>query len=463
MYLNRKFINSTNMTMTNDRTSGPKKDLSIILSIVFNRIATRSYDIFSNFAMSMRRVSFHTLGCKLNFSETSTIARRFAEGGFVRTEGRGADVCVVNTCSVTAQADKKCRNLIRRLAAENPGAIIAVTGCYAQLCPEAVGAIEGVDLVLGNDAKGELFERVAALAGKGLAACEAGELTGFFAAFSSGDRTRAFLKVQDGCDYRCSYCTIPRARGASRNIPIADVVAQAREIAAAGQREIVLTGVNTGDFGRTTGESFADLLRALEEVEGVERYRISSIEPNLLTDEIIALTAAGGKFQPHFHIPLQSGSDRILGLMRRRYTTATFAARVAAVREVMPEAFVGVDVIVGFPGETDEDFEQTVRFLERVAPSFIHVFPYSVRPGTPAAEMAGQVAPQVAAARVARLTALSERLHGDFCARNAGRRARVLWESTRRGGMMGGFTENYIKVSAPWDGALVGTVTEVII
>ncbi len=284
----------------------------------------------------------------------------------------------------------------------------------------------------------------------------------FFPAYSSGDRTRSFLKVQDGCDYHCSYCTVPLARGASRNIPITSLVDSAREIAAAGQREIVLTGVNTGDFGRTTGESFLDLLRALDDVEGIERYRISSIEPNLLSDEIIAFTVASSKFQPHFHIPLQSGCDRILGLMRRRYTTEKFAERIAKVREKMPEAFIGVDVIVGFPGETDDDFEQTAAFLEHIRPAFLHVFPYSVRPGTPAAEMSGQVPPQVAAVRVKRLTELSDRLHGEFCAQFEGQPVRVLWESTEKDGMMSGFTENYVRVCAPWDISKVGTVENVV-
>lgn len=451
----------------------------------------------------MRHVSFHTLGCKLNFSETSTLARLFEAAGYVRTTAQGADVCVVNTCSVTEHSDRKCRNLIRRLVRENPGAVIAVTGCYAQLKPDAVAAIEGVDLVIGNDIKGEVLERVEAALAKrafdrgkdkqyfnycgpsagnftpGVAAlrfglqtglpnhlpgiCDPGKTGDFFPAFSSGDRTRTFLKVQDGCDYGCTYCTIPRARGASRNIPIAEIVATAHGIAASGQREIVLTGVNTGDFGRTTGESFLDLLRALDAVEGIERYRISSIEPNLLSDEIIAFTATSGKFQPHFHVPLQSGCDRILALMRRRYNTSMFAARIAKVREAMPESFIGIDVIVGFPGETEEDFRRTFDFLEEIRPAFLHVFPYSVRPGTPAADMPGRVDPKTAAARVKALTELSDTLHGEFCGGFVGRRVRVLWESTVRGGRMSGFTEHYVRVSAPWDASRVGIVDEVVI
>ncbi|WP_300720478.1 tRNA (N(6)-L-threonylcarbamoyladenosine(37)-C(2))-methylthiotransferase MtaB [uncultured Alistipes sp.] len=415
--------------------------------------------------MQQRRVNFHTLGCKLNFSESSTFARQFEQGGYVRVApDEEADICVINSCSVTEHADKKCRNLIRKLHRRNPQAIIAVTGCYAQLKPQEIAAIEGVDLVLSNNDKGELYRRVTELAGKGRAqvySCETDELTNFFAAFSSGDRTRTFLKVQDGCDYCCSYCTIHYARGSSRNMPIADLVAEARQIAAAGQKEIVITGVNTGDFGRTTGEKFIDLLRALNEVEGIERYRISSIEPNLLTDEIIAFCAASPKFQHHFHIPLQSGSDRILGLMRRRYTTARFGERVEAVRRLMPDAFIGIDVIVGFPGETEADFRTTYDFLERLAPAFLHIFPFSERPGTPAVDFPGKVQSSVATRRVEELEALCARLHGDFCARGTGTEADVLFESTRRGGMMFGFTGNYRRVKVPYDAARVNTVCRV--
>ena len=412
-----------------------------------------------------RRVSFHTLGCKLNFSESSAIAREFEQGGFVRVAPDAeADICVINSCSVTEHADKKCRNIIRKLHRRNPSAIIAVTGCYAQLKPNEIASIEGVDIVLSNNDKGNLYKRVVELSEKGRAqvfSCETSELTSFFSAFSSNDRTRAFLKVQDGCDYKCSYCTIHYARGSSRNIPIADIVAQAEKIAAAGQREIVITGVNTGDFGRTTGENFIDLLRALDKVEDIERYRISSIEPNLLTDEIIEFCAASSSFQHHFHIPLQSGSDKILGLMRRRYTTERFAERIASVRRAMPDAFVGIDVIVGFPGETDEDFMSTYRFLERIRPSFIHIFPFSERPGTPAVDMPGKVQPSVAAERVQRLEELCARLHREFSENALGKTCKVLFESTMRGGYMFGFTGNYIRVRAPYDRGLINTVCEV--
>lgn len=415
--------------------------------------------------MQRYRVSFHTLGCKLNFSETSALAREFAEGGYVRVGAtEQADICVVNTCSVTEHADKKCRNLIRRLHRRNPSAIIAVTGCYAQLKPQELAAIEGVDLVLGNNFKGDLFRHVAAMQQKGAAhvySCATEELTRFFAAFSGGDRTRAFLKVQDGCDYKCAYCTIHYARGASRNPPVAELVDEARRIAAAGQREIVITGVNTGDFGRTTGERFIDLLRALDGVEGIERYRISSIEPNLLTDQIIDFCACSPKFQHHFHVPLQSGCDRILALMRRRYTAVRFAERIAAVHSRMTDAFIGIDVIVGFPGETDADFRATYALLEEITPAFLHIFPFSERPGTPAVDLPDKVPAAVAAERVARLEALCRRLHGDFCRSAVGTTDEVLFESTMRGGMMYGFTGNYRRVKAPYVREAIGTIRPV--
>ncbi len=412
-----------------------------------------------------RRVNFHTLGCKLNYSETSTLAREFEEGGFVRVAQRDeADIAVVNTCSVTEHADKKCRNVIRRIHRQSPNAIIAVTGCYAQLKPNDIAAIEGVDLVLSNNDKGELYRRVVELKGKGTAAvysCSTQELTSFFAAFSSGERTRAFLKVQDGCDYKCAYCTIHYARGASRNQPIADIVAEAEKIAALGQREIIITGINTGDFGRTTGEKFIDLLRALNAVDGIERYRISSIEPNLLTDEIIEFCAASPKFVPHFHIPLQSGSSEILALMRRRYTAERFEARIAKVREMMPSAFIGIDVIVGFPGESEVHFEQTYDLLARLRPAFLHIFPFSERAGTPAVDMPNKVAPSVASQRVARLEALSDELHREFLSAAIGTEEPVLFESTIKGGMMFGYTPTYRRVRAPFQRAMIGKICNV--
>lgn len=439
---------------------------------------------------SLKKVCFHTLGCKLNFAETSTLAREFIGGGFKVVSGKEeADVCVVNTCSVTEHADKKCRNLIRKLIRENPGALIAVTGCYAQLKPDDIAAIEGVSIVAGNNGKGGLFEKVSVmLSGKpGLGnaakeflpcrtsasgkacgpdgplvyACGRGQVSGFFPAFSTGGRTRAFLKVQDGCNYKCSYCTIPYARGESRNLPVAELVAQAEQIAAGGQKEIVITGINTGDFGRTTGESFACLLKALGSVAGIERYRISSIEPNLLTDEIIAITAGNGKFMPHFHIPLQSGSDTVLGKMRRRYTTAVFAERIESVRRALPDAFIGIDVITGFPGEDDKEFRTTYDFLENLAPSYLHVFPYSERPGTPAVDFPGKISKNVSAERVKALTSLCGKLHREFTGRYIGRKVPVLFESTVRNGVMSGFSDNYIRVKTLYDRSSVNEIRTV--
>jgi threonylcarbamoyladenosine tRNA methylthiotransferase MtaB len=332
------------------------------------------------------------------------------------------------------------------------------------LKPYDVAAIEGVDIVLSNNDKGDLYKRVTELGVRGRAqvyACDTEEITRFFASFSSGDRTRSFLKVQDGCDYKCAYCTIHYARGSSRNMPIADLVAEAREVAASGLKEIVITGINTGDFGRTTGEKFIDLLRALNEVEGIDRYRISSIEPNLITDEIIEFCAVSPKFQHHFHIPLQSGSDRILGLMRRRYTSERFADRIAKIRSLMPDAFIGIDVITGFPSESEADFERTRTLLERLAPSYLHVFPFSERPNTPAVDMPDKVPASVSTARVAELEALCDRLHYDFCARAVGTTADVLFESTVRDGMMYGYTGNYIRVKAPYDREAVNRICAV--
>ena len=415
--------------------------------------------------MRQKRVSFHTLGCKLNFSESSTLAREFERGGYLRVEpSEMCDVAVINSCSVTEHADKKCRNIIRKIHRRNPNAIIAVTGCYAQLKPNDIAAIEGVDIVLSNNDKGDLFRRVEELNSKGeteVYSCSAADITRFFAAYSSADRTRSFLKVQDGCDYKCAYCTIHYARGSSRNIPIADIVAEAKEIAAAGQKEIVITGINTGDFGRTTGEKFIDLLRALDSVEGIERYRISSIEPNLITDEIIEFCAASPKFMPHFHIPLQSGSTRILGLMRRRYTAEHYKERIAKIRSLMPDAFLGVDVIVGFPGEGEEEFMETYRLLESVEASFLHIFPFSERPGTPAVTMPNKVQSRISTERVSRLEELSDRLHKQFAEKYLGGVRTALFESTEHDGMMYGYTDNYLRVVVPYDASKVNTITAV--
>ena len=415
--------------------------------------------------MQEKRVSFHTLGCKLNFSESSTLAREFERGGYKRVEpSEPTDVAVINSCSVTEHADKKCRNIIRKIHRRNPNAIIAVTGCYAQLRPEAIAAIEGVDIVLSNNDKGDLYKRVVELKERGKAevySCSVENLTRFFAAYSSGDRTRSFLKVQDGCDYKCAYCTIHYARGSSRNIPIADIVAEAKEIAAAGQKEIVITGINTGDFGRTTGERFIDLLRELDGVDGIERYRISSIEPNLITDEIIEFCAQSPKFVPHFHIPLQSGSTRILGLMRRRYTAERYRERIAKIRELMPDSFLGVDVIVGFPGEGEEEFMETYRLLEEVGASFLHIFPFSERPGTPAVDMPNKVQARISTERVSRLEELSAKLNRAFTERFIGSEREVLFESTNHDGLMYGYTDNYLRVSIPFNEAAVNNICRV--
>lgn len=412
-----------------------------------------------------KRVAFYTLGCKLNFSETSAIARQFEAKGYSRVSAdEQADVYVINTCSVTQHADKKCRQAIRKFIKRAPDAKIAVIGCYAQLKPDEIASIEGVDLVLGANSKFNLPELLDIRSEDdvpGIYSCDIEQVDRFFPAYSSGDRTRSFLKVQDGCDYRCTYCTIPLARGKSRNMPIADIIRQANEIAEKGIKEIVLTGVNTGDFGKSTGETFPDLLRALDGVEGIERYRISSIEPNLISDEVVQLVADSSKFLPHFHIPLQSGSNRILGLMRRRYRRELFADRVNKLRELMPDAFFGVDVIVGFPGETPDDFEDTYRFLEQLQPSFLHVFPYSVRLNTPAARFPNRVDAFEITRRVSRLSQLSEQLHRSFYLSAIGSVHRVLLESTHRGELMLGYTENYIKVAIPFRKNRIGQIVKV--
>ena len=415
--------------------------------------------------MEQKRVSFHTLGCKLNYSESSTLAREFERGGYLRVEpSEPTDVAVINSCSVTEHADKKCRNIIRKIHRRNPNAIIAVTGCYAQLKPNDIAAIEGVDLVLSNNDKGDLFRRVEELKQRGEAevySCSVEDIKRFFPAYSSADRTRSFLKVQDGCDYKCAYCTIHYARGSSRNIPIADIVAEAEEIAALGQREIVITGINTGDFGRTTGERFIDLLKALDRVDGIDRYRISSIEPNLITDEIIEFCASSPKFVPHFHIPLQSGSTRILGLMRRRYTAEKYRERITKIRELMPDVFLGVDVIVGFPGESEEDFMETYNLLEDVGASFLHIFPFSERAGTPAVTMPNKVQSRISTERVARLEELSAKLHKSFSERFLGEVREVLFESTDRSGKMYGYTDNYLRVSVPYNTKYINQICKV--
>lgn len=414
---------------------------------------------------SKKRVAFHTLGCKLNFSETSTMARQFAELGFERVAASAkADVYVINTCSVTEHADKKSRQAISKFKKLSPNAFIAVVGCYAQLKPEELAKMEGVDLVLGTNEKANIPQYIGEHQPKAKAkiySCEVDMINDFFPAYSSADRTRSFLKVQDGCDYHCTYCTIPLARGKSRNIPISQVVEQANEIARLGVKEIVLTGVNTGDFGRTTGEKFLDLLKELERINGVERYRISSIEPNLITDEIVDFTAQSGKFLPHFHIPLQAGSNRILGLMKRRYNREKFAERILKIQETVPSAFIGVDIIVGFPGETNEDFMHSYKLMEELNPSFLHVFPYSERPGTPAVNLPGKVRSAVKTERAAKLHELSINLHNNFYQKNIGHTDEVLFESAKKKDLMYGFSRNYVKVEYPYKKELIGKIVGV--
>lgn len=500
------------------------------------------------------RIAFLTLGCKLNYAETSTYERGFVANGLeVVPWEEKADVYLINTCSVTERAEKKCRNVIRKMHRTSPGARIIVTGCYAELRRNDLLAIDGVSLVFGAKEKSRVVPDTMELilnsgsdgtaspsalrapsrpacggppvheatgghgAGNAITAASTATKTvthhgsrtneaidintvleqplpsmngssdlvpmsaaeykeiskDTMAAFSSEERTRSFLKVQDGCNNFCAYCTVPYARGNSRNIPISEVLEQARRIAGAGIKEIVITGVNTGDFGRTTGESFLDLLKRLNDVEGIERYRISSIEPNLITEDIVDWIASGTKFQPHFHIPLQSGSDTILKRVGRRYTTEFFADRIDYIRSRMdpkagqddkPFVFFGIDVIAGLPGETEELFEETYSFLkDRVRPAFIHVFPYSRRPGTVAAGWKDQVKDAVKTERVARLEALCGGLHTAFVERNRGRRSQVLWESDERDGMMGGYTGNYIRVERTYDPALVNMVEDITI
>lgn len=402
-----------------------------------------------------KKAVYYTLGCKLNFAETSTIGKTLKDAG-IRTvrKGEKADIIVVNTCSVTEVADKKCRQAIHKLVKAHPGAYVIVTGCYAQLKPDTVADIEGVDLVLGAEQKGDLMKYLVTLekSAHGEAITTATkDIRKFSPSCSRGDRTRYFLKVQDGCDYFCSYCTIPFARGRSRNGSISDLVQQAKEVAAEGGKEIVLTGVNIGDFGKTTGETFFDLVKELDKVEGIERYRISSIEPNLLTDEIIDFVSTSKRFMPHFHIPLQSGCDEVLKLMRRRYDTELFASKIRKIKQLMPDAFIGVDVIVGTRGETPEYFEKAYDFIKSLDVTQLHVFSYSERPGTLALKIDYVVSPEEKHARSQRLLELSDIKLKEFYARHNGMEAVVLAEHSKPGMPMHGFTDNYIRVEL--DGA----------
>jgi threonylcarbamoyladenosine tRNA methylthiotransferase MtaB len=411
-----------------------------------------------------KKVAFHTLGCKLNFAETSTISRLFPVEKFERVPANSkADIYVINTCSVTDTADKKCRQAIKKFINLSPGAFIAVVGCYAQLKPLEISAIPGVDLVLGTNEKFNISDYVTGFEKRPEAevySCDLASTDSFDTSFSLGDRTRSFLKVQDGCDYGCSYCTIPMARGRSRNPKISILTCEAEKIAGSGIKEIVITGVNIGDFGKSTGESFADLLKELIKTEGIERFRISSIEPNLLTDELIEMSAKSEKILPHFHIPLQSGCNKILGLMRRRYTREIFADRVKMVREKLSFAGIGADVIVGFPGETLSDFDETYSFLEETPLSYLHVFTFSERPGTSAEQMNEKVSQGEKNLRSKRLIALSKKKNMEFIKFNIGTETDVLFERARSEGLISGFTSNYIRVEHPWQSRLAGRIVK---
>lgn len=411
-----------------------------------------------------KKAAYYTLGCKLNFAETSTIGRALLAQGIrsVRPQEE-ADICVINTCSVTELADKKCRTMIRKAAREHPGAFVIVTGCYAQLSPEEVADIEGVDLVIGAEKKLDLAEYLDLSSSKPSSASiihsRTKDIRSFRLSSSSDERTRHFLKVQDGCDYHCTYCTIPKARGRSRSGSVSEIVAEAERIASVGGREIVLTGVNIGDFGRGRGEDFFDLIRALDEVEGIERFRIGSIEPNLLTEEIIEYCARSRRIAPHFHIPLQSGSDEVLRLMKRRYDTELFRSRVALIQELLPQAFIGIDVIVGTRGEEARYFEDCYRFLESIPFSQLHVFSYSEREGTAALSIDHVVSPQDKHRRSQRLMQLSEERLKAFYRSNLGRELTVIWEHGNYNGLMMGHSENYIRVAQPYDEEAIGTTT----
>jgi len=406
-----------------------------------------------------KTVAFGTLGCKLNFSETSTIARSFTEMGFKRVDFKEkADIYVINTCSVTDTADKKSRSFIRQVAKHNPAAFIVVTGCYAQLNPDEIASIEGVDLVIGSNDKFNIKNYLDDLekhSQSELHTCSYNEISDFQHAFSYGDRTRSFLKVQDGCNYFCTYCTIPIARGKSRNPSISSLIEEVNNVTSRGIKEICLTGVNIGDFGHSTDESFIGLLKALDQVESVGRIRVGSVEPNLLTDEIISFIAGSRRIAPHFHIPLQSGTDTVLKLMKRRYSTALFAQRIEKIRELLPFAFIGVDLIAGMNGETDELYRKTYQFIENLDISELHVFPYSERKNTMALQIAGSIPMEERRRRANELIGLSEKKLRDFYNKNIGQEAIVLFENEKSKGIMQGWTENYVKVEIPYQPELV--------
>jgi len=420
--------------------------------------------IFSD-TLENKKAAYFTLGCKLNFAETSTIGKILAEKGIRKAvAGEQADICVINTCSVTELADKKCRQAIRRMSKQHPDAFVVVTGCYAQLKPEEVSDIEGVSLVLGTEQKLDILKFLEDLYPDKnkheIAVSQAKDIRAFTPSCSADDRTRHFLKVQDGCDYCCTYCTVPFARGRSRNGKIKDLVEMARQAGVSGGKEIVLTGVNIGDFGKTTGETFLDLIQALDEVETIERFRISSVEPNLLTDEILEFVAQSKRIAPHFHVPLQSGSDDVLKLMKRKYDTSLFASKIYKIKELMPDAFIGVDVIVGMRGETDAYFEDTKQFIEKLPISQLHVFTYSERPDTQALKIGHVVELKVKQQRSKQLLDISARKWREFYLSQQGKEKSVIFEHTRKGKKMYGFTENYVRVEADYDSRMTNKIVK---
>ncbi|MDA9968062.1 tRNA (N(6)-L-threonylcarbamoyladenosine(37)-C(2))-methylthiotransferase MtaB [Salibacteraceae bacterium] len=414
-----------------------------------------------------KKVAFYTLGCKLNFSETSSIAKSFNEQGFATVDfSDHADCYVINTCSVTDNADKKCRNIVRKALRTNPTGFVIVVGCYAQLKPEEIKSIEGVDLVLGAEEKFNALDHIGSLDKNesGIALYDKiGKVKEFFPSFSSGDRTRSFLKIQDGCDYFCAFCTIPLARGRSRSNTVKETIKTANEVALTEAKEVVITGVNIGDFGKGTAETFYDLVKELDQIEGIDRFRISSIEPNLLSDEIIDYVSTSKRFVPHFHIPLQSGSDNLLVAMRRKYLSDLYRNRVGLIKKLMPDACIGVDVIIGFPGETDQEFQTTYDFLIELDVSYLHVFTYSERDNTTAVRLDDVVPMETRNKRSKMLRILSAKKKRKFYESQIGTEHTVLWEATNEEGFMTGFTENYVKVQTPFDAAKVNKTEKVFL
>lgn len=414
----------------------------------------------------MKRIATHTLGCKLNFAETSHLVRQFVEAGYAPVDfHQQADLYIINTCTVTATAEKKCRNIIRQAVATNPDALVAVIGCFAQNAANEISSIPGVDIILGNDKKHDLFSIVEQHLDNTSRhqpyRSQCADPADFTLSYSIGDRTRTFFKIQDGCNYFCTYCAIPYARGRSRSASIAETVAMARKIASEGAKEVVLTGINTGTFGQNNNEAFIDLIHELDQIEGIERYRISSIEPNLLSDEIIAFVAQSKRFAHHFHIPLQAGSDKVLKLMHRRYDTRFYANKIQTIKQLMPHCCIAADLMIGFYGEGESEFEQTCRFVESVPLSYLHVFTYSERPNTQALTLGEKVPVHLRRQHTNHILAISDRMKQRFYQANHGRREKVLWESDVKDGYMFGFTDNYLRVKTPYNEDLVNTLQEV--